>query len=419
MSPELIKAIRERLHAGQEKETIKTDVLAQGHSESIFEAAFTLAIHDQYTTVATAEPSVRSLITHGVKTLTSRLDLGLLLAVPMVLTALITTLGEVHKSNNAIFFTTAGFTLLAMLAYVLVLGAVLYIVTHENETPTYTVAFSWSIKNIFSLLFIYILTGLVIGGGFLLLIVPGVTVLVSVYFSQYVFAKTGVGGMRSLLASRSLVHGRWWLVAQKLAGLLLLAVIPLAILGSVQEVLLKAQHSPWMKFGTDSVIEIVGALVAVVTMSAIFHIYLYLEATKPIQQSPARGTKIIYWIFVTVGLIMIPVIGFLVFMYGDINNFDKNVPFQNSELSLETEINGAELTAAEYYLGHNQSYVGVCDELKRVVTATTDIECNENEKAWALQGAAGSQRWCVDTDNSPKKVQTDLAGRTTCLALPQ
>ena len=418
MSPELIKAIRERLHAGQEKETIKVDVLAQGHSEAIFEAAFTLAIHDQYTTVATAEPSVGTLITQGLKTLTTRLDLGLLLALPMVLTALVATLGEVYKNNNTIFVATASLTLLAMLAYVVVLGAALYIITHENEDPTYTTAFSWSIKNIFSLLFIYILTGLVIGGGLILLIIPGVAVLISVYFSQYIFAKTGVGGMRALLASRSLVYGRWWLVAKKLGGFLFLAVIPLVILSSVQEALLKVHHSPWVKFGTDSVIEIAGALIAVVTMSAIFHIYLYLEATKPIQQSPDRGIKITYWIFVIVGLIMIPVIGFLVFMYGDINNFDKNVPFQNSELSLETEINGAELTAAEYYLGHNQSYVGVCDELRRVVTATTDIECNESEKAWALQGAAGSERWCVDTDNSPKRVQTDLAGRTTCLALP-
>lgn len=78
--------------------------------------------------------------------------------------------------------------------------------------------------------------GLVIFGGFILLIIPGIYLAMALAYAQLVFVDQGVRGWQALAVSRELVRGRWWPVfwrnlAASLVMGLGLSLIVLLILG--------------------------------------------------------------------------------------------------------------------------------------------------------------------------------------------
>lgn len=85
---------------------------------------------------------------------------------------------------------------------------------------------------IIPLAWIGFLTGFIIGGGFILLIIPGIIFMVWFFFAQFILIKEDVHGMSALLKSREYVRGEWFNVALRLllvwAASVLLGIIPLA-----------------------------------------------------------------------------------------------------------------------------------------------------------------------------------------------
>lgn len=85
---------------------------------------------------------------------------------------------------------------------------------------------------ILSLAWIGLLTSFIIGGGFILLIIPGIIFMVWFFFAQFILVKEEVRGMGALLKSREYVRGEWFNVALRLllvwAASALLGTIPLA-----------------------------------------------------------------------------------------------------------------------------------------------------------------------------------------------
>lgn len=81
----------------------------------------------------------------------------------------------------------------------------------------------WEIKEVIKeglakywpFLFVSILTGLIIGLGFLFLIVPGIIFVVWFAFSTYVVICEDKRGFKALSRSRELVKGHWWSVAKR------------------------------------------------------------------------------------------------------------------------------------------------------------------------------------------------------------
>jgi len=85
---------------------------------------------------------------------------------------------------------------------------------------------------IIPLAWIGFLTGFIIGGGFFLLIIPGIIFMVWFFFAQFILVKEDARGMSALLKSREYVRGEWFNVALRLllvwAASVLLGIIPLA-----------------------------------------------------------------------------------------------------------------------------------------------------------------------------------------------
>ncbi len=69
-----------------------------------------------------------------------------------------------------------------------------------------------------------LLLGLLITGGTLLLILPGILFTVWFFFCHYILAEEGLRGLQALERSRQLVRGHWWAVFGRFALLLLIAL---------------------------------------------------------------------------------------------------------------------------------------------------------------------------------------------------
>jgi hypothetical protein len=90
-------------------------------------------------------------------------------------------------------------------------------------------------QRIGSFIWLFIILGFIITGGFLLIIIPGVIFLVWFIFSQFILAKENKRGMDALLKSKEYVKGYWFDVFIRLSLIWLISVIIgiIPILGAI------------------------------------------------------------------------------------------------------------------------------------------------------------------------------------------
>ncbi len=72
-----------------------------------------------------------------------------------------------------------------------------------------------------SFAWVYFLTAIITGAGFLALIVPGIIFAVWFSFSVYIFVAEGLRGRAALRQSRTLVEGQWWSIFARLLAVAL------------------------------------------------------------------------------------------------------------------------------------------------------------------------------------------------------
>lgn len=139
--------------------------------------------------------------------------------------------------------------------------------------------FNW--PAIWGLVGVTLLTTLVIIGGFILLIIPGILFAVWLSQSQYVYVFEGIGGKAALSRSKQYVSGRWWPVFGRLI-LPSLAVYALSALATALTSMLR------ILVGSASA-EILGTIIQIFinTGGSLFilcysyHLYLGLKTTAP------------------------------------------------------------------------------------------------------------------------------------------
>lgn len=421
MSPELIEAIRERIEADQAKDVIKASVLAMGHAEPVFEAAYTLALNDLEKSATSAVsiqepelPSAYELIVEAVKFVGKRLDLVLLVLVPGLIFFGLSYLVEQAIEPKALFVATNVAATIFFVIYLVSMFSVMYMASKE-ETPTYTEGLLWTKRHIFSLLFISILTLFVVLGGFLLLIIPGIILLVSAYFSQYALFLEDQKGVAALARSRALVRGRFFAIARKLFAFALYFLIPVFFIVAIGAVLVTANPAlQKFTFVEDIGTEIASAFFTVISAYAMGRLYRAMQVGRPLTEVSGMG-RAIYWALSLLGVVAIGVILALVFFF---QSFLPDEVIKNSS-SLQSEIQSTSLTAQLYALEHNNSFEGVCDTLRPKIASADYVYCNDNESQWAIQGETWEERWCADTTTLGKEVQSSLEERFTCLIFPE
>lgn len=424
MSPELIKAIRDRIVAGQNKDEIKTSVLSMGHTEVVFDSAYTLALHDLeklVSTVAVAPvapaelPSAYELLENALAFVFKRLDIVLLVLVPGLVFFALTYIGGRVSEPQLLSSAIDAFSFIAFLIYMMAIFSAMYMVSGGDKAVTYTEGLLWAKRNILSIFWISILMLLVIIGGFALFIIPGIILSLTLYFSQYALILENQKGTAALARSRDLVRGRFFAVALKLAAFTFYILAPF-FLAIVVIVLLTTTQPAWMKFSLigEIGIEIISALVTIVGVHAMSRLYLALLVGRPLAEvSKVRSG--VYWFLALLGVAAIGLLVAVAMQFAP----DLDEKIMGNSYAVQSEIQTMTIAATSYALDHDGSFAGVCDTLRKQTVSADSVECNDSETQWAVLGMVGEDRWCADTTTTGKQVNSALEDRLTCLNLPE
>jgi len=115
---------------------------------------------------------------------------------------------------------------LALVGFVVSLVAGLSLIGVATEKfSDYKTAFRESFGLFLPYLWLSILSGLAMAGGFILLVVPGIYIAVSLSLAAYVFLAEGKRGWDALVGSWHYVRGHWWAVFGRLILLCVLALV--------------------------------------------------------------------------------------------------------------------------------------------------------------------------------------------------
>ncbi len=332
MSPELIAAVRERVAHGNTDESIREELLAAGYDESAINDVIAEARSGQSTPIPTPgagarEPGVFAMIQSGMSFVQQRWDLVLLGIVPLVAIILLSTLWEMIAIDALAVRVVAALSIVvAIIGYLVVEVAIFYISVAEHPTSaTIQDGLSWAAHNVLRIWWVYILVGLVVYGGALLFIVPGIIVSIATFLSPYAFIKEGKRGMAALLRSRDLIRGRWWIVFGKLLGAAICLLLVLMVLEGV------LAGVSWMFDNTSAaeavlsiLIQAAGLVISIVLFRVGLQLYQWLSVLVPITQTPPVGA----WKYRTLASLGLVVVGILVagsvFLF---NNVDwANIP---------------------------------------------------------------------------------------------
>ncbi|MEK7462654.1 MAG: hypothetical protein AAB618_03705 [Patescibacteria group bacterium] len=425
MSPELINAIKERLQAGQSRTEIESAVLAMGHQKEVFEAAFTLAEHDLRTSGQKSLPKVTTLFVNGWNFAKSRLDLVALLFVPLVLEVLASFwFGYSPETDNfPPFPLLAMFTLLGIV-YIVILAIALFVVTSKSKEETLTTAFKWTVRNALPLLFIYVLSGLVVFGGFLFFIIPGVAVAIAITFAQYTFVREGKRGMESLLASRAVVKGRWFVVARKIAGFIFLTLILILIFGMLYGLVeMVVGEGRYMTLGGELLTQALSAVMSIINLHAMYHLYLALSETAVSTEVASKFVRGRYWLMAALTLGLMTVLLILATFYKEsLSKWleEANVPLEEMSTTVPASFGSLPVTALKHANEHEGSYTGVCALFRPLTEVDGEVTCNESDTAWALEVVNSTGvRYCADTATPGKQIHAPLGDKTECIVVAE
>jgi hypothetical protein len=175
--------------------------------------------------------------------------------------------------------------LAALAIYGLIRSAISLIILDQvsNIQGTHQWASSLNIKRIIKYIWTVILQGLLIGLGFICLIVPGV--ILAVWFSQtrFVFVNENLSGMAALRRSREYVKGYWWqVVGRSIAGNIVVAIAT-GILGALLAVIAvpgALLHQPYLTILAAIAGGLIGGLGQIYSEAYLYSLYATLREAK-------------------------------------------------------------------------------------------------------------------------------------------
>lgn len=314
MNAELLAAVRERLALGHTTEAIREELHTAGYTEDAITQVLKAATAELTEVPHTAEliklPGAIALIKAGLVFAKDKSLLILILAIPLALMTVFQYLLQeyVSEDQSGLMFGVVVATLVALAGYALTLAAALRIVTTLPAQTSLNEAFAWARQHIWSLLWIYLLTMLVVYGGLTLLIIPGIILSFLVYFSQYVLAAEGVKGIDALRRSRELLRGYAWAVAGKLLQIMLLVLLAFLLLGTLIGVTIEMMpDTPMLELVIGLLGQLLSAGMTVVGLHIGMSLYRNLVVAHPVG-SPTLSKRWMYVVLAWLGVIFLVLI---------------------------------------------------------------------------------------------------------------
>lgn len=162
------------------------------------------------------------------------LSVLLMIVPPAVITAIGGIIAaSVPFAGGAVFGASMLGSLVGLLASLWAFGG--FIAASCDETVKFKEALGSGWKRLWSLLWLYLIAGYVVTGGFFLFAVPGVAMLVWFFASQFILFEENQKGMDAMLKSRAYVKGFGWGVFGRLIIISVLALFAslVPVVGSI------------------------------------------------------------------------------------------------------------------------------------------------------------------------------------------
>jgi hypothetical protein len=303
MSPELRKAIDERRARGYTNDQIKNELQEAGYDEAtIIHLLESNEAPIPSASTSSALPPALTLLNNGIDFVKKRYDLALVLAAPMVVLSAIEYLNAVYD-NTSLAMASVLVYAVTLITYFLVMVSVIYIVCHDAEKEvSFQEAMAWSRRHIFAYLWLAILSGLVVWGGFLLFIIPGIALSLYLFLTQYTFVLEDKRGFDALNRSFNLVRGNWWTLLGRLLVIGIIIMLLFVVFGSL--VALSASAVPESletTFLGNALANLASGFLAVINIAIGVQIYRSLSARA--QSEPAQHHNVVFGILLGLGVL--------------------------------------------------------------------------------------------------------------------
>jgi hypothetical protein len=310
---------------------------------------------------------------------------------------------------------------LALIGYVLLMATVLYQVTHKAQTPLFVDCFAWARRHFWSVLWISILTGLVVWGGFVLLLVPGIIMATYIALSQIVLVTEGNKGISALMRSRELVYGNWLAVFGRMAGVQLVYFGIMVVIGIIVGVgSTYFTNELFSEFITNVLFTVLSSVGTIIFLHITYELYIALKTAKesaPPLVVPSAATKyqVLGWFGATSLILTMILVGIIAVQYEE---FLVTESGRVTDAVLENELKQVQSQADQYYANQPEpSFTGVCSEVQGLISGDREVVCSESTASYALSVKKSDTLHCVDSTGYDKIIYTDLGERTQCLDL--
>lgn len=233
---QLIDFIKQSRQIGKSDSQIREELLGAGwdvnHINQVIEF---LEEEKQLPSFSTSKdvklPGVLSLFKEAFDIFKKRL--GLLVSLQIIPATLLIIVSIISNQKSVITsILSPVFYMVGMIFFIFASGAIIKIADKNIET-NYGYAFKEGKSKAVSLLLVGLLVTLVILGGTVLLIIPGIIFSGYFLFSTFVLFHEGLRGRQSLIRSKELVKGNWWQVFWKSFIIGILINVPVYIILSV------------------------------------------------------------------------------------------------------------------------------------------------------------------------------------------
>lgn len=420
---------------GHTEEAVKAELAQAGYDAHMIEEVYNFALSDQVVPATdipvvteTGEnnpstkvvlPGVFALVSEGLAFVRQKFEVVLLLAVAMICMTVVDIVIDME-----IVTTTAAaiglfiVSLVAVVLYVIALTASLYVVSSGDKNPvSMPVAIRWARRNALSLIWLWLVSALVVGGGLLLFIIPGLIVMVHVALAQYVYVAEGKRGMAALVRSRDLIAGYWWSIAARLGGVSLVFMLGLICIGVLVGIVLYASglsgsESMMRDSLTALVLQIIGAVVAVASMRIGFRLYEIMSAHRPLVANTPPSSKKGYMFLAVMSGLLIPISVLLAVVLATLNSAREMAAQSTFTQELSVVRLNAESYAASNVAGY--SYRGFCATVAVEVIPGTIIDCLDDENFWlmSVRVPESNTEYCVGNEAAPMEGSIAVDGQT-------
>lgn len=409
---ELVQAIRDRIAAGHDKAAVEAETLAAGHSKQIFEAAYLLAVESSDTSQSLDYiPSAVELYKEGLRFAKQHWRFVLLLGVVLSSLTVAGVIAETYSLNLPVLGVATTIIVLAIITYVVLLGMTFHLVTQTGEQFNYQDALAWFKQNFWKLIWVYSLMSLVVIGGYVLFIVPGVIATITLYFVIFVLVNEGLGGEAALLRSRQLVKDRWWLVFGKLLMIGLLNVLLVLGFGLIAGLLSLVVSVVGLseEIVYEVIINLLAGITTVTSLYAINQLYRALSK-RPLVTEISKTT---YRLLGLVGgMLILAVVAVIVFLLQNPSTISWLAGFDSPEtLELEDQLRFASFSGG---MAAETTYDDMCELLQQLVTDADEVSCNDSSDAWALSARTGEEVLCIDSSGFNGSVPDMLGEAVVC-----